>query len=81
MEKVYNEKKQSIEDKLNQQLEDNKDRLDDIDEKGGTKTVRQKIYQEHTNEMVKLEKWKMKEDLKKWLGNLAILQNWNCFSR
>ena len=64
VEKVYNEKKQAIEDKLNQQLEDNKDRLDDIDEKGGTKTVRQKIYQEHTNEMVELEKWKMKEDLK-----------------
>ena len=32
VEKVYNEKKQAIEDKLNQQLEDNKDRLDDIDE-------------------------------------------------
>lgn len=64
VETQYNERKKAIEDKLNQQLEDNKDRLDDIDEKGGTKTVRQKIYQEHTNEMVELEKWKMKEDLK-----------------
>ena len=65
VEAQYNERKKSIEDKLNQQLEDNKDYLDDIADKGGTKTVRQKIYQEHTNDMVELEKWKMKEDLKK----------------
>jgi len=65
VEAQYNERKKSIEDKLNQQLEDNKDYLDDIADKGGTKTVRQKIYQEHTNDMVELGKWKMKEDLKK----------------
>ena len=62
--KSYSESKQEIEDKLNQQLEDNKDRLDDIDEKGGTKTVRQKIYQEYTNDMVELEKVNMQAELK-----------------
>ena len=73
MDAQYNERKKSIEDKLNQQLEDNKDWLDDIEDKGGTKTVRQKIYQEHTNDMVELEKWKMKEDLKKEDLNSDIL--------
>ena len=46
-EEIYNAKKKALDEELNKKLEDNKDRLDDIDEKGGTRTVRQKIYQEH----------------------------------
>ena len=47
----------------------NKDRLDDIDEKGGTRTVRQKIYQEHSDAMVELEKQKMKGE---FIGRLIM---------
>ena len=62
-EEIYNAKKKALDEELNQKLEDNKDRLDDIDEKGGTRTVRQKIYQEHSDAMVELEKQKMKGEL------------------
>jgi len=65
VESTYNERKNSIDDKLNQQLEDNKNNLDDISEKGGTQTIRQKIYKEHSNEMIELEKWNMKNELNK----------------